>query len=169
MKSLEFEYECGEFETSTDKKVSLIRVSNFTDVLVQSVKELKESCQLIHQSNIPDNVLWTLFTGDKGGKSTKLLFQILNCKEQHSVMSAHLLAIFEGDKDNFECLEKVFKPIIDEAIKVLSGISKLNIHVDICGSLLSGDRVHETQAFALCPILLTKLKMSSIYSFSIVT
>ena len=164
MKSLEFEYECGEFETSTDKKVSFIRVSNFTDVLVQSVKELKESCQLIHQSNIPDNVLWTLFTGDKGGKSTKLLLQILNCKEQHSVMSAHLLAIFEGDKDNYECLEKVFKPIIDEAIKVLS-----DIDVDLCGFLLSGDRVHETQAVAPCPILLTKLTMSSIYSFPIFT
>ena len=164
MKSVELEYECGEFETSTDKKVSFIRVSNFTDVLVQSVKELKESCQLIHQSNIPDNVLWTLFTGDKGGKSTKLLLQILNCKEQHSVMSAHLLAIFEGDKDNYECLEKVFKPIIDEAIKVLS-----DIDVDLCGFLLSGDRVHETQAVALCRILETKLKMSSIYSFPIFT
>jgi len=131
LKSLEFEYECGEFETSTDKKVSFIRVSNFTDVLVQSVKELKESGQLIHQSNIPDNVLWTLFTGDKGGKSTKLLLQILNCKEQHSVMSACLLAIFEGDKDSYECLEKVFKPIIDEAIKVLSYISNLSIHVEL--------------------------------------
>lgn len=131
MKSLEFEYECGEFVTSSEKKVSFIRVSNFTDVLTQTVEELKQSRHLISHSNIPDNVLWTLFTGDKGGKSTKLLLQILNCKEQHSVHCARLLAIFEGDKDSYECLEKVFKPIIDEAIQVLSDLPALNIHVQL--------------------------------------
>lgn len=131
MKSLEFEYECGEFVTSSEKKVSFIRVSNFTDVLTQTVEELKQSRHLISHSNIPDNVLWTLFTGDKGGKSMKLLLQILNCKEQHSVHCARLLAIFEGDKDSYECLEKVFKPIIDEAIQVLSDLPALNIHVQL--------------------------------------
>ena len=115
---MEFEYEYGNFESATGKKVSFVRVANISDVLKRSVSQLNDSHFLVKKSNIPNNVLWVLLTGDKGGKSTKLLMQFLNCNEQHSVHTARLLAIFEGDKDNYECLERVFGPVIDETKNV---------------------------------------------------
>ena len=127
---MEFEYEYGNFESATGKKVSFVRVANISDVLKRSVSQLNDSHFLVKKSNIPNNVLWVLLTGDKGGKSTKLLMQFLNCNEQHSVHTARLLAIFEGDKDNCECLERVFGPVIDETKKVLSNISELKLKVD---------------------------------------
>lgn len=130
-KSLEFQYECGDFKSSTGKKVSFLRVSNVSDVVQKSVTQLNESGMLVEKSNIPKNVLWVLLTGDKGGKSTKLLLQFLNCKEQHSVHTARLLAIYEGDKDNYECIEKVFGPVIDETKRVLANISELDLRVDL--------------------------------------
>lgn len=131
LKSLEFEYECGNFESSNGKKVSFVRVTNLSDVVKKSFAQLNESGMLVEKSNIPKNVLWVLLTGDKGGKSTKLLLQFLNCKEEHSVHTARLLAIFEGDKDNYECIEKVFGPVIEETKRVLSNISELELKVDL--------------------------------------
>ena len=113
------------------EKVSFLRVSNVSDVVQKSVTQLNESGMLVEKSNIPKNVLWVLLTGDKGGKSTKLLLQFLNCKEQHSVHTARLLAIYEGDKDNYECIEKVFGPVIDETKRVLANISELDLRVDL--------------------------------------
>ena len=93
--------------------------------------QLNESGALDKKGNIPDNVLWVLLSGDKGGKSTKLLLQFLNCNDPHSVHTARLLEIFEGDKDNYECIEKVFGPVINETKKVLSNISKLNLKMNL--------------------------------------
>ena len=101
LKSMEFEYECGNFKSSSGKTVSFLRVVNIADVIKKSVHQLKASGLVVKKSNVPDNVLWILLSGDKGGKSIKLLLQILNCNEQHSVRSAILLAIFKGDKDSY--------------------------------------------------------------------
>ena len=108
LKSMEFEYECGNFESSNGKEVSFLRVANVSDVVKKSVTQLNESGFFVEKSNMPTNLLWVLLTGDKGGKSTKLLSQFLNCKEQHSIHTARLLAIYEGDKDNYQCIQKVF-------------------------------------------------------------
>ena len=75
--------------------------------------------------------MWVLLKGDKGGKSTKLLLQFLNCKEQYSIHTACLLAIYEGNKDNYQCTQKVFGPVIEETMKVLSHITKLDLKVDL--------------------------------------
>jgi len=104
---MEFEYECGNFASSTGKQVSFVRVTNLSDVVKKSVNQLNESGFFVEKSNIPKNLLWVLLMGDKGRKSTKLLLQFLNCKEQHSIHTARLLAIFEGDKDNHQCIQKV--------------------------------------------------------------
>ena len=82
----------------------------------------------VEKSNIPRNLLWVLLTGDKGGKSTKLLLQFLNCQEQHSTHTARLLAIYEGDNDNYQCL---LGPVIEETMKVLSNITELDLKVDL--------------------------------------
>lgn len=128
---MEFEYECGNFASSTGKQVSFVRVTNVSDVVKKSVNQLNESGFFVEKSNIPKNLLWVLLTGDKGGKSTKLLLQFLNCKEQHSIHTARLLAIFEGDKDNYQCIQKVFGPVIEETKKVLSNITELDLKVDL--------------------------------------
>ena len=125
---MEFEYECGNFESSNEKKMSFVRVANVSDVVKKSVTQLNQSGFFVEKSNIPKNLLWVLLTGDKGGKSTKLLLQFLNCEEQHSTHTARLLAIYEGDKDNYECLQKVFGPVIEETMKVLSNITELDLN-----------------------------------------
>ena len=137
LKSMEFEYECGNFESSNGKKVSFVRVANVSDVVKKSVLQLSESGYLAEKSNIPKNLLWVLLTGDKGGKSTKLLLQFLNCKEQHSIHTARLLAIYEGDKDNYECMQKVFGPVIEKTMKVLSNITELDLKVDLTKNPMS--------------------------------
>ena len=43
LKSMEFEYECGNFESSNEKKVSFVRVANVSDVVKKSVTQLNES------------------------------------------------------------------------------------------------------------------------------
>ena len=131
---MEFEYECGNFESSTGKDVSFVRVADVSDVVKKSVNELNESGFFVEKSNIPKNLLWVLLTGDKGGKSTKLLMQFLNCKEQHSIQTARLLAIFEGDKDNYQCILKVFGPVIEETKKVISNITELDLKVGLTES-----------------------------------
>jgi len=132
LKSLEFQYECGNFESSFGKKVSFVRVTNMSEVIAKTVAQLNESGLLMKKSNIPENVLWALLSGEKGGKSTKLLLQFLNCKEQHSVRTALLLAIFEGDKDNYyECIQAVFGPVIQATQNVLANLSELNLKVDL--------------------------------------
>ena len=137
LKSMEFEYECGNFESSNGKKVSFVRVANVCDVGKKSVTQLSESDFLAEKSNIPKNLFWVLLTGDKGGKSTKLLLQFLNCKEQHSIHTARLLAIYEGDKDNYQCMQKVFGPVIEETMKVLSHITELDLKVDLTKNPMS--------------------------------
>ena len=86
---------------------------------------------LLKRATSQKKLLWVLLTGDKGGKSTKLLLQFLNCKEQHSIHTACLLAIYEGDKDNYQCIQKVFGPVIEETMKVLSNITELDLKVDL--------------------------------------
>ena len=55
-----------------------------------------------------------------------MLLQVLNECKQHSIRAARLLAIFEGDKDSYECLTTVFKPAVDHVTEVVSGIEKLD-------------------------------------------
>ena len=128
---MEFEYECGNFKKGNGKKASFVRVANVSDVVKKSVTQLNESGFFVEKSNIPKNLLWVLLTGDKGGKSTKLLLQFLNCNDQHSIHTARLLAIYDGDKNNYQCIQKVFDPVIEETMKVLSNITELDLKVDL--------------------------------------
>lgn len=149
LKSLEFQYECGNFESSSGKEVSFVRVTNMSDVIAKTVAQLNESGLLMKKSNIPENVLWALLSGDKGGKSTKLLLQFLNCKEQHSVHTARLLAIFEGDKDNYECIKEVFGPVIEATQNVLANLSELNLKVDLPKCASTCAKANENQVFEI--------------------
>ena len=150
LKSLEFQYECGNFESSSGKKVSFVRVTNMSDVIAKTVAQLNESGLLMKKRNIPENVLWALLSGDKGGKSTKLLLKFLNCKEQHSVRTARLLAIFEGHKDNYKCIKaQVFGPVIEATQNVLANVSELNLKVDLPKCAGTCTKANENQVFEI--------------------
>ena len=57
--------------------------------------------------NIALDTLVMLVGGDKGDILTKLIMQCLNSKNGQSVKLARALAMFDGDRDNRECIEKV--------------------------------------------------------------
>ena len=50
LKSMEFEYESGNFESSNGKKVSFVRVANVSDVVKKSVTQLNESGFLLKRA-----------------------------------------------------------------------------------------------------------------------
>ena len=50
LKSMEFEYECGNFESSNGKEVSFLRVANVSDVVKKSVTQLNESGFLLKRA-----------------------------------------------------------------------------------------------------------------------
>ena len=61
-----------------------------------------------------------------------MLLQFLNCKQQHSVRTAFLLAIFEGDKDNYyKYIQVVFGPVMQVTQNVLANLLELNLKVDL--------------------------------------
>ena len=148
---MEFKYECGSFESYSGKKVSFVRVTNISDVLTKSVAQLNISGLLKKKRNIPENVFWALLSGDKGGKSTKLPLQFLNCKEQHSVHTARLLEMFEGDKDNYECIKEVIAPVIEATQNVLANVhvSELNLNVVLPKSASACTKANEKQVFEI--------------------
>ena len=57
---MEFEYECGNFESLTGKKVSFAIVDSVSDVVKKSVEVLNESGFFVQKSNNPKNLLWVL-------------------------------------------------------------------------------------------------------------
>ena len=57
LKSLEFHNKCRNFESSCEKKVSFVQVTNMSDVITKTVAQLNEGGLLKKKSNIPENVL----------------------------------------------------------------------------------------------------------------
>ena len=125
---------------SSDKRV---------DVIAKTVVQLNESGLLMKKSNIPENVLWALLFWWQGGKIHQNLLQFLNCKEQHSVRTARLLAIFEGDKDNYKCIKEVFGPVIEATQNVLANVSELNLKVDLPKCASTCTKAIENQVFEI--------------------
>ena len=95
----ELEYECGTVTSSTQEVIRFIRVKDVKEVMIQMVNELRESNQLIYLDNLHEDNLWLHVSADKGGKSTKLILQVINQQDRHSIDYAKLLAFYEG-KDN---------------------------------------------------------------------
>ena len=79
-----------------------------------------------------------------------MLLKFLNCKEQHSVRTARLLAIFEGDKDNYKCIKaQVFGPVIEATQNVLANVSELNLKVDLPKCAGTCTKANENQVFEI--------------------
>ena len=99
--------------TLQNKKINFLRVSDVADLLKKPVETLNSQNILCFDQNNP-KTLRLLICGDKGGSSTKILCEFLNCKASHSVKTARLLGIFEGAKDNQENNETIFGPVLEQ-------------------------------------------------------
>ena len=89
LKELEYEYECGTFETTPNDqgqsfKINFVRVVDVKEVIHKMVTDLLRAGKLCRPANIPSGELIFLLTGDKGGSTTKLFLQTLNTKNVHS-------------------------------------------------------------------------------------
>ncbi|CAB3978763.1 Hypothetical predicted protein [Paramuricea clavata] len=109
-------FECGSFETSGNKSVTFVRITSVREVLPALIHSFQSEGQLSCLTNIQNNHLVALIAGDKGSAHTKLVITVLNAANPHSSKRCKLLAIFEGDKDRYECIEKIadmWEQIID--------------------------------------------------------
>ena len=104
-----FEYETGSFESNQGKCVTFLRIKDLASVVNQTAKSLNDVDELRNIDNVPRDTLSLLTCADKGSTQTKLVATILNSERQHSINRAKLLAIFEGEKDTRECVEKLSK------------------------------------------------------------
>ena len=78
------------------------------------MQTLRQRGQLALLDNTEDDTLWCHISGDKGGRSTKILLQIINGTNRHSIKSAKMLGMFEGGKDSRHNIEMAFKPVFDQ-------------------------------------------------------
>ena len=125
LQELEFEYECGSFTSEAGKQVNFVRVTDLKQVICMTLNQLSHRLTLF--SNIPGDTLWLMIGADKGGHSTKLVLQVLNVVGHHSKKAGKVLALFEGDKDNYENCERVFKPVIEGLVSTVERIEELKI------------------------------------------
>ncbi|XP_072044374.1 uncharacterized protein [Amphiura filiformis] len=136
---MEFQYECGTVTATTGEKVHFVRVKDVKEVVTQLVTELLKAGELLYLNNLGQKSLWLHVSADKGGKSTKLILQVINQKDRHSIDNAKLLAYFEG-KDNRVNMEEVFGPILEELQKCAANIAELQLvlpPVPLCSSKIN--------------------------------
>ena len=125
-KKIELQYECGTVTASTGEIVHFVRVANVKEVVFQLVNELRKAQQLIYLDNLDTDALWLHIACDKGGKSTKLILQVINQKDRHSIDFAKLIGYFEGKDDRYN-LEQIFGPIIKDLEDTCRNISELQL------------------------------------------
>lgn len=102
-----------EFETKENKKVTFVRVTSVRQALLALFNGLNTQGEISTIPNIQENHMLAFITGDKGSAQTKLMMTLLNSTNQHSQKRAKMLAIFEGDKDTRECMEKASMHFIE--------------------------------------------------------
>ena len=129
MSEYQLPFESGTYQTAGDnpKTVNFVRITQVDDVMNMVIKELDEAKLLENLPGLPNNELYVLLTGDKGGSSTKVMLQILNTKSGHSVRSAKLIGLYEGEKDNRERIEAIFSNIIQSVQDFANNIKDKNI------------------------------------------
>ena len=169
---LELPFESGTYTTREGKSVSFVRISNVEFVIKQLVEELIQVDALETPDNIDSNTLYLLLPGDKGGSSTKLLLQVLNTADvhTHSNRYAKLIGIYEGDKENRECIEAVFGPLIQEIQDVSKRIKDLHLKSHkVCPTKLTlidpslCDQQLQINGASNCPAELLKIDQQNIY------
>ena len=126
IRDMEFTYECGTATSPCGDTINFVRVKDVLEVIKRMVTQLQETNRLVCLSNLPPETLWLHVSGDKGGKSTKLILQVINSKDRHSIQYTKLLGLFEG-KDSRYNIEQVFSPIFNALHAASLEIDKLNL------------------------------------------
>ena len=116
---------CGSFTSEAGKQVNFVRVTDLKQVICMTLNQLSHRLTLL--SNIPGDTLWLMISADKRGHSTKLVLQVFNAVGHHSKKAGKVLALFEGDKDNYENCERVLKPVIEGLVSTVERIEELKI------------------------------------------
>ena len=124
---LSFKFECGSYQDSTGNKVHFLRVTDVDTVLMKTLAELNSSGRLEHLTCFKPDELRLFIPVDKGGCSTKLVLQVLNCSNRHSTSTARLLAFFRGGEDTYENITAVFSPVIDAIYTRAKSITALSL------------------------------------------
>ena len=57
--------------------------------------------------------------------------------------------LFEGDKENYECIKEVFDPVIEATQNVLAKVSELNLKVDLPKCASTCTKGNENQVFEI--------------------
>ena len=66
---------------------------------------MSENDDLTNLEIMGSNTLYVTLLGDKRGSSTKLMLQVLNTDSYvHSNRYAKMMGIYEGDKENSDCI-----------------------------------------------------------------
>ena len=90
-----YEYETVAIRSKNEtKEVQFLRVTNVAEVVKSIYTQPNEQGLLVQLLNADATATCWMASGDKGGKSTKLILQCLNAAGAHSVSYACLLAYF---------------------------------------------------------------------------
>ena len=126
LKKMEFAYDCGTVTSSTGEVLHFVRVDSIKEVVTQLVNELRKAGEIVELDNLKSDHLWLHAACDKGGKSTKLILQVINQRSRHSMDLTKLIGYYEG-KDNRVNLEAVFGPLLKELQECCVNISLLEL------------------------------------------
>ncbi len=86
-------------------------MSDIKQVVCQLVNNLRNTGQLVYLDNVDKECPWLHVAADKGGKSTKLILQVINQQHRHSMDHVKLIRYFEGKDDRMN-MESIFGPIL---------------------------------------------------------
>ncbi len=126
LKDIELEYECGTVTSSTGDLVHFVRVKDIQQVVCQLVNDLRTANQLVYLNNLDEDCLWLHVATDKGGKSTKMILQVINQSRRHSMDFAKLIGYFEGKDDRWN-MELIFGPVYKALQQCVADIANLNL------------------------------------------
>ena len=85
---LSFQHECGSYASSVGRTGTFLRVNDPLDVVPKPATGLQEARLLEHLPCCASGQLRLLFSVEKSGSSTKLVLQVLNCKQQRPTSTA---------------------------------------------------------------------------------
>ena len=106
---MEFEYECGTFTSASGDKLQFVCVVSVEDVVKKTVNDLRNAGLIQQLENTTDETLWLHISANKGGKSTKLILQVINVSEdgRHSIKQCMLIGFFEGKDNSARCIRQM--------------------------------------------------------------
>ena len=121
---------------SMGEKSQFITVIFVKDLIqyISSIVEDLEKQKKLQFENFDDN-LWLLFSGDKGGKRTKVHFEVINCSNAGSIYNVHIFAMYKGSDSHskmalvlpkfFEAIERLQSEefsLLGHKVKVFLGV-----------------------------------------------